>query len=76
MVNIKQLSGHEKLPALSRNWPQAGSVSELLGAFFSRDCNAMFCYVMICNLQLFIDYLVLIVTSYRSMFKRKSFHFA
>ena len=53
MVNIKQLFGPEKLPGLSRNGPQAGSVSELLGVFFSRDCDAMFCYVMLCNLQLF-----------------------
>ena len=53
MVNIKQLSGPEKLPTLSRNGPQAESVSELPGVFFSRDCDAMFCHVMLCNLQLF-----------------------
>ena len=53
MVNIRQLFGPEELPGRSRNGPQAGSVSELLGVFFSRDCDTMFCCVMLCNLQLF-----------------------
>ena len=47
-VNIKQLFGPEKLPGLSRNGPQAGSVSELLGVRFSTQTSSVGMPVWFC----------------------------